>query len=578
MAHIDSETINKIRQENDIVDIIGEYIPLTNKGKNYFCVCPFHDDHSPSMSVSSEKQIYSCFSCGATGNVYSFLMNYNNMSFLEAVKFLADKAGISVNVGNTIKKEKNNKELYDIYEIGTKFYKNNLNSNYGKKAIQYLKNRGLEDETIKYFDIGLSLSNNSLLKVLEKKFSKNDLLNSGIVYESNDRLIDIYRNRIMFPIKDNEGNYCAFSGRIYNNEDANKYINTKETLIFKKSKVLYNYFNAKESIRKKKEIIICEGFMDVIRLHTIGITNSVALMGTSFTDDHLNVIKKLNALVVLNLDRDGPGKEATLKIGRLLQKENIKTKVIVYNGAKDSDEYVLKYGAEAFIKNYDNKVDFIDFELDYLKEDVNINDAVSLSKYLNQAIDSLNLINDDILLDLKVKELVKKYDVSEDIIYSKIKKKEKIIPKKEIIKKSTKKLNKCDKSELRVIYLMLNYKEIIEKYELELGFMTDKLRSKLASNIVYFKDVNKGFDYADFISFISSKPELLNVLEEVNNYSNIEGYTEEEVDDYFITIRKSMFKKKTDELKLKMKETLDVDEKMRLLKKIEKIKKDVLEW
>ena len=153
-----------------------------------------------------------------------------------------------------------------------------------------------------------------------------------------------------------------------------------------------------------------------------------------------------------------------------------------------------------------------------------------------------------------------------------------IIPKKEIIKKSTKKLNKCDKSELRVIYLMLNYKEIIEKYELELGFMTDKLRSKLASNIVYFKDVNKGFDYADFISFISSKPELLNVLEEVNNYSNIEGYTEEEVDDYFITIRKSMFKKKTDELKLKMKETLDVDEKMRLLKKIEKIKKDVLEW
>lgn len=579
MALIQKELIDKIRNDTDIVDLIGNYIPLTNKGKNFFCVCPFHDDHSPSMSISREKQIYSCFSCGATGNVFTFLMNYENMSFVEAVSFLGEKQGIKI--AGTIEKKVDNKykELYDIYNTSVLYYKNNLNSSYGEEARKYLQNRGLSEEDIKYFNIGLSLNNNTLVKLLEKKYDKNNIIDIGLAYEYDNRLIDTYKNRIMFPISDLNGNFCAFSGRIYNTTDSSKYINTKSTVIFKKSNILYNYSNAKDIIKKKKEIIICEGFMDVIRLHTIGLENAVALMGTSFTNEQLEFIKKLKVNVVLNLDRDDPGVEATYKIGKQLLDNNISVKVIVYSGAKDSDEYVMKFGSEAFIKNYNNRINFIDFEIEFLKKNKNLNDSVELSKYINEVIASLNEIDDDILLELKVKEIVEKYNISEEVIYSKISKK--IKKKKEIVKKPIKKrtkYNKYDISEIRVIYLMLNYKEVMDKYERKLGYLVDEKRRKFVNAMMYFKEKNRGFDYADFISYISEDEELLQTFEKINNYNNIESYSEEELEDYFKNIKENMISKQVDKLKKQMKETLDVDEKMRILKKIEKIKKDVLQW
>ena len=578
MALISKEVIDKVRNSTDIVDLIGSYIPLTSKGKNFFCVCPFHDDHSPSMSVSREKQIYSCFSCGATGNVFTFLMNYENMSFVDAVRFLGEKQGIKI-AGSKPKVEDKNKDLYEMYDTAVLYYKNNLNSTYGEEARKYLYDRGLTDEDIKYFNIGLALNNNNLSSSLLKKYNKEKIIDIGLAYESDGKLLDLYTNRIMFPIMDLNGNFCAFSGRIYNTTEGSKYINTKGTTIFKKSNVLYNYYNAKDIIKKKKEIIICEGFMDVIRLHTIGLKNAIALMGTSFTSEQMEFIKKLKCNVVLNLDRDDAGESATYTIGKKLLEEEVPVKVIVYEKAKDADEYVVKFGSDAFIKNYNNKINFIDFEIEYLKKNKNLNDSVELSKYINEVIDSLNDIDDKILLDLKVKELVSKYKISEEIIYSKIKakpKKEKVVKQKE--KKENIKYNKFDISEIRIIYLMLNYEDVLTQYETKLGFLVNKKRKELANAIVYFKNKNHGFNYADFITYISDKEDLLETFNEINSYHNIKTYTESELEDYIKNVREEMVEEQVKKLKKQMNESLDINEKLNILKRIEKIKKEVLEW
>ena len=294
MSRIDTNTLNEIRNNLDIVEVISGYLPLTSKGKNYFGVCPFHDDHSPSMSVSREKQIYTCFSCGATGNVIKFVQDYENISFIEAVKRCADMANVIVDIGN-VRKVNKNQSLYDIYELSQKFYQNNINTEAGKKAKEYLNSRQINNDMIKKFDIGLSLNKkDSLTKLLkEKGFSDKDLIKSGLVNEKEYELHDVYRNRIMFPIHDLNGKIIGYNGRVYNGETENKYINPKETDIFKKRELLYNYHKAKDECRKTKRVIIHEGPMDVIRANSIGVKDCVATLGTAFGKEQAMLIRKL---------------------------------------------------------------------------------------------------------------------------------------------------------------------------------------------------------------------------------------------------------------------------------------------
>ena len=575
MALIDSETVNKIRKSNDIVDVISSYIDLVPKGKNYFGVCPFHDDHSPSMSVSREKQIYRCFTCGASGNVLTFVMNYENIGFVDALKKLGDKVGIHLDIKSSQKDSKYS-EFYDIYKLSTNFYKNNLNSPLGEEAREYLNSRKITEDMIKTFDIGLSL-NDSLSKMLVKKYDSKKLIDIGLSHEYNGKIADLFLNRIMFPIKDLFGNVVAYSGRKYDNSDAPKYINTKETVIFKKGNVLYNYFSALEEIRRKKEIIICEGFMEVIRLYSIGVKNVVALMGTSFTNDQLEVIKKLNVNVVLNLDNDDPGKLAAFQIGETLSKNGINPSVIVFDRYKDTDELIMNDGADAFHKAYNNRVNYIDYRLHYLKSNKNLNDSVELAKYINEAILSINEIDDDILKEIKAKELSSEFDISLETIKSKLTTKE--VKPKEIAKPKKIILNdKYRKSEIRIIYLMLNNKEVIRKYEKNLGFLPSDDMKKLANEIVYFKEINGGWDYADFITYVMNKPWLKESLDIVLNTEQSEEYSKEELEDYFTTIKKFEVEKQINKLTNKMKETLDIEEKIKIAKRIENIKKDVLEW
>lgn len=574
MAKLTEEEIEKIRKSNDIVDVIGSYLPLVQKGKNYFAVCPFHDDHSPSMSISKDKQIYKCFVCGSSGNVITFVEDYLNISFIDAVSILAKNAHIDIEI---TKKEINSpyKDMYEVYKVALSYYKNNLNTKEGSLAREYLNKRKLTKEIIDYFDIGLSL-NGGLCQGLSKKYNPSLLDECGL----SSNLKDLFINRIMFTIKDNSGNVVGFSGRKYDNSDSPKYVNTKETNIFKKGSILYNYYNAKNEIKKKKEIIISEGFMEVIRLHSIGIDNAVALMGTSFTKEHLEIIKKDKVNVVLNLDQDDAGKTATMNIGSLLLKEGINPTVILFKGYKDADELIVNEGKDAFINAYKNKVNFIDFELNYLKKGLNLNDSSSLSKYINESINAINTINDDILREIKIKELSKEFDISIDLIKSKITNKNVSIKevKKEVKPIKKVKYNKYDISEIRLLYLMMNNPELIDYYENYLGYMCDNERKKLADAIISYKEKKKTFDYADFICYTTLREDLNNTLKSVCSYPQSESYTEGELNDYILRVKERRVQKEEERLKNLLKNTIDKNEQKKILEKLFNIKKEVLKW
>ena len=579
MAFIDKSIIDEIKSKNDIVDVIGSYISLNDKNK---ALCPFHDDHSPSFSVQKDKQIYKCFSCGESGNVITFVQKYNGITFTEALKMLADRAGIPLNVSTTRKINTKYEKLYEINDTVNKYFKANLLSNEGIKAIKYLEDRKISKDIINEFNIGLSTSN-KLSNILSKKYSYDELVKLDICKDINGRYYDTFQDRIIFPIIDENNNVIAFSGRKYTNEDLNnntlpKYSNTKETDIFKKSEVFYNINNAINEIKKKREIVITEGFMDTIRMSSIGYKNVVAIMGTAFTEKHLEKIKKWKCKVILNLDQDDAGVKGTIEAGETLLKNNIDTEVIVFDDYKDSDEFIKNKGSEAFKIAYDNRVSFIDFKLKYLKRKRNMKDAVEKAKYIKEAVLALNDLDSQILIDLKIKDIAEEFGISESDIRNEIKLNKKMAIKNVEEPKKVTRYDKYDKSELRILYLMLNYEDVILYFENTLGYLMQDDRALLAYKIIEFRNDYGYYNYSDFVDYISDNEKLMNVLKEVMKYHNNEDYTMEELDDYINTIKMYSIKKRIDTLKIEMSETFDVNKKIEIAKKIENINKEVLKW
>lgn len=579
MAFIDKSIIDEIKSKNDIVDVIGSYISLNDKNK---ALCPFHDDHSPSFSVQKDKQIYKCFSCGESGNVITFVQKYNGITFTEALKMLADRAGIPLNVSTTRKINTKYEKLYEINDTVNKYFKANLLSNEGIKAIKYLEDRKISKDIINEFNIGLSTSN-KLSNILSKKYSYDELVKLDICKDINGRYYDTFQDRIIFPIIDENNNVIAFSGRKYTNEDLNnntlpKYSNTKETDIFKKSEVFYNINNAINEIKKKREIVITEGFMDTIRMSSIGYKNVVAIMGTAFTEKHLEKIKKWKCKVILNLDQDDAGVKGTIEAGEILLKNNIDTEVIVFDDYKDSDEFIKNKGSEAFKIAYDNRVSFIDFKLKYLKRKRNMKDAVEKAKYIKEAVLALNDLDSQILIDLKIKDIAEEFGISESDIRNEIKLNKKMAIKNVEEPKKVTRYDKYDKSELRILYLMLNYEDVILYFENTLGYLIQDDRALLAYKIIEFRNDYGYYNYSDFVDYISDNEKLMNVLKEVMKYHNNEDYTMEELDDYINTIKMYSIKKRIDTLKIEMSETFDVNKKIEIAKKIENINKEVLKW
>ena len=568
--NINNEMINEIRNKVDIVEIISNYIPLTQRGKNYFGVCPFHDDHSPSMSVSKEKQIFTCFSCGATGNVFTFVADYEHIGFYDAVRMLGNKVGY--NLGNSKITKNKNDEAYNIYKLSTKFYQNNLNTNLGKNAMEYLEKRKIDKETIKKFQIGLSIPKLSLTDyLLNKQINLKKLVELGI---SNDNGTDLFVNRIMFPLYDLEGNIVAFSGRIYNTKDASKYINTKETSIFKKGTILYNYHNAKEMLKKNDSIIVMEGFMDVIRANTIGITNCVATMGTALTKQNATLLKKMANNIILCFDGDKAGEEATTNAINILKEIDVNPKVVRLEEELDPDEYILKYGADKFKTKIANPSNSIDFLMDIHKSDKNLADIEDISKYIDESIKDLSSVEDDVLVELTINKLSGEFNISYDILKNKYLNLKNNAKKqnKEIISVNKPKLNQYDKAARTLIFYMLKDEKIINMVEKKITFFQDPNIRALSNEIISYYHKYNSLNIADFISYICSKEEEIKLFNEIMTLKLKDTYVEEEIEDYIKVINSYPLKNKVNELSKKIKDEKDPIKQASILSEILSLK------
>ena len=570
---MNNDLANTIRSKVDIVDIIGERIPLVARGKNFFGKCPFHDDNSPSMSVSREKQIYTCFSCHATGNVFTFLMNYDHLDFKEALKYLGNRVGIDTGSVKVTKKSTKFDKLYDAYNLSLKYYQNNLNSTVGKEAKKYLANRKINEDIIKEFEIGLSLeSKDDLTKLLMSK--DYDLVTLNRIGLSNDNH-DIYSDRIMFPLYDVFGKVVGFSGRIYKDNGQNKYVNTKETEIFKKGEMLYHYHIAKEECRIKKSVIVMEGFMDVIRASTIDIKNTVALMGTALTKEQINLIKRLSNNIILCLDGDDPGQKATLNIGDMLLKQNVEVKVIVLPNPDDPDTYILNNGKEKFEGLIENAINFSDYKMKKMRENVNFKSDEETSDYINEVIKETAKIDDPIRREVILKRLAKEFDIGYNTLEMRINtllekkepKKEEFIPKKEVAKK-----DKYLKAYEQIIYFMLNNDWVITQVENErLIFPTEVMRTTVSEITYYYKKYGN-INVADFYTYIQDKENILIFLNEILGSSYLENTTKDELLLYFKVVKEYIKKQEIKRLTGLMKKEVDPLEQAKISEKIRKLR------
>ena len=552
---------NEIREKIDIVDLIGEYVPLVQKGRNFFGVCPFHNDTNPSMSVSREKQIYKCFSCGASGNIFTFVRDYEHMDMKDVLELLAAKVGITISNNSVSRKTTKYDKLYEIYELANKFYQNNINTKDGQKAKEYLKNRGITEDIIKEFEIGLSLDNmDSLTKVLTKKgYDLYTLDKIGL--SSNNH--DLFINRIMVPIHDINGKTVAFSGRVYNKQSDHKYVNTKETEIFKKGHLLFNYYRCKEEARRNKYVIIMEGYMDVFRAFSIGAKNVVAIMGTALTEEQTNLIKKLSNNVYLCLDGDAPGQKATLSVGEQLEKVGINLKVIRLTNDEDPDTYILKYGKDKFYDLIDKAISFSDFKLESLKKGVNFNSDLELSHYIDSVIRETSLINDEIRREIILKKLALETNLS----YNTLEKRlsgylDKKRPRDIIIeeKKVNNKLSMYDKAVYGMIYAIIINKKYLKLFQEESLYFINQKPRYLLTEIEYYYKKYGNIEIADFYTYLIDKKELLDLYNNIISYMDNNNITDEAVNDFIKVIKSYNVKQEIKRLnELMEKETDDLE-------------------
>lgn len=576
MEKIPYDVILDIKSKVNIVDVISEYLPVEQKGKNYFAICPFHDDHNPSMSISPEKQIYTCFVCGASGNVFNFVANYEKVSFVSAVKKVAQKAGINldINVKDDYKPQDTKYDkYYKMFDITNKYYQNNIKSVYGKKAIEYLHNRKIDDDIINEFEIGLSMNDNNVSKLLEKKgYDVNELIDIGLCGKKDNFIYDIFRNRIMFPLYNLDGKPVGFSGRIYNGEKDSKYVNSKESIIFKKGNLLYNYHRALSHAREKHQIIVVEGFMDVIRLYTIGIKNVVATMGTAITKEHANLLMKLSKNIVLCFDGDKAGEKATISALDALEKIGITPKIIRLENDLDPDDYIIEKGSDAYLTHLNNPMSSVVFKINIDKSKTNFNDYNEISTYLKNVSKELEKIDDKVVYELTVNKLSKETGVSCDTINDMVKS----MPKSEIKiinKRTSLKKDKYQKAEEYLVHYMLRNVDAVLIYQNNVSYLNDPILSKIAMQILEFYEINRYINITDFTVFLEDKTDLIEKSLIIDDLSLPDKVNVDILMDYVKTIDEGILKREIEKTKKQIKEEMDVAKKISLTEKLRNLKK-----
>ena len=394
---LDERVIEDIKNKANIVDVISRYINVIKKGNNYVAVCPFHNDTNPSMNISVDKQIYKCFSCGAGGNVFTFVSEYEKVSFIDAVKKVSSYINYdlsSYNLEETKKEDPLKQRLLSLVKDTCDFYNYNL-LNTDNEGIKYLKNRGMSEDIINHFKLGYASEDSSkLLKYLTKKgYTVEDIVNAGIGLNNNG-FMDRFNGRVIFPLTDLNGNVVAFSGRRINDDKTSKYINSNENLLFNKSECLYNYYEAKTYILQTKVVYIVEGFMDAIALYKSDIKNVVATMGVNLSKQHIRALEKLNCKVVLSLDSDEAGQSAMFKLVETLKQTNLDVRVSgITESGKDLDELYNLQGKEGVARFIEKTYTVNEFRLEYKLSKTNLNNYLERSELIKYVA---NLANSEI--------------------------------------------------------------------------------------------------------------------------------------------------------------------------------------
>ena len=487
MVRYSDELIDDIKSKNDIIDIISQYVILKRSGRNYFGLCPFHKEKSPSFSVSPDKQIFHCFGCGVGGDVFRFVSKIENTSFPEAVEILAERAGIEVpsygNDGDT-ETAKLKSKVYEINQIAAEFYHENLYKSTAKKAQEYVKKRKLDNATLKNFLIGYSGINNELYATLkEKNYTEQEILASNLVYKTQDgKFIDRFRGRLMFPIQDVRNRVIAFGGRVLMEEEERKkleesgkktpkYINSQEGIVYSKGRNLYGLNVAKKLDSKMKKIIIVAGYMDAISLHQRGIHNVVASLGTALTEGQGHLLRNNSEQVIIGYDSDGAGQAATMRGLEIRQNMGCDIRILQLEGAKDPDEFVIKYGPERFLKYVDNSISLVEYKIKNLRATLDIEQANDKIKFLKEIANVLTKIDNEIEKEVYIEKISLEYKIPKEAIYAEISKLEnknavsnkkvldKAKPKMEVKEEKKENDDQITKREKLIIYLLINYPE-----------------------------------------------------------------------------------------------------------------------
>lgn len=418
------EILNEVKENNDIVEVISQYVHLKRSGRNYFGLCPFHNEKSPSFSVSPDKQIFHCFGCGVGGNVITFISKIEGIGFKEAIENLAERANISLPV-NTSQEDNKLEELkskvYKVNSFTANYYHKRLYEQRSKIGQEYVKKRKLTNETLEAYNLGFSGNFDELYQVLRKEgFKDEEILESGLVNKNeNGKYIDRYRNRFMIPILDVRNRVIAFGGRVLDDSKP-KYINSPENIVYSKGKHLFGLNVAKKGDTKK--LLIVEGYMDAISLHQRGITNVVASLGTALTTNQGWLLRKNAEEVILGFDSDGAGQTAIMRAMEVMQNMGCDMRVLQMSGAKDPDEYIIKFGSARFQKLMDEAISLIEFKVKILKQSLNLEVAGDKVKFLNEIAKLISKIDNSIEREIYIEKIAKSYNISKEAIFGQVNK------------------------------------------------------------------------------------------------------------------------------------------------------------
>ena len=572
MSRLPESKINEIRHSVDIVDVVGQYLALSKKGRNYVGICPFHNDTNPSLSVSRDKQIYKCFVCGNGGNVFTFLQQYLNLSYIEAVKNVAQLGNVDISEYHLDYQPRQIKnELINIYAMNNdaqSIYSYYLNTKLGYEAKNYLRERHFNDELIKYFGIGYAPAKNVLYPSFKDKYGEDDLVQGGLMIEGDQYFHDRFSDRIMFPIHDDDGRIVGFSGRIYKiTQEGSKYVNSPETKIFNKGNLLYNYHRCINSVKKEGFVYLLEGFMDVIALYKAGIENSVALMGTALTKDHIHLLKRLTHSVYICLDGDRAGKMAAAKIASALSDENMDIRIIVIPDEKDPDEVFEsegKAGLEEILKKTQTLIEFM-METKYLE--IDINNYEDRKAFLEEMCPYINEISDDIDREYYIERLSQLSEFTPEIIRSRLSGIKTIENNYTPLTKKEEGIDdKYHNAEKGLLFYMMNSRDVSDLYEVKLGFMYDDDYRIIASYIVDYYHNHNTMDIAQFIDVLPEK--LVNTIIDIYEMNLPLPYEDKAIEDYIRNIKNKTKEMRKQQLLEQFNYVLDPLKKSQILQQI----------